>query len=139
MPKEVATLPRIDGTDELSQRALTLLEQGEPLAALETLGLTRDQAKKLGRLRGLLAAAASHLTAGALAKLQALGLKGLALAPVVQAEDWPGLEEILQAVDPATVKRGDLERAPVLLAEKRARVAEVEQQMRTRLEYLERQ
>jgi hypothetical protein len=61
------------------------------------------------------------------------------LAPLVQAEDWPGLEEILQSVDPATVKRDDLDRAPALLAEKRARVAEVEQQMKVRLDYLERQ
>lgn len=137
--KEVRSLPRIDGTDELSRRAMALLEQGHPLADLEALGLSKDQAKKLSRLRALLAAARPHLTASAVGKLQGLGLRAVALAPMVQAEDWPGLEEVLQSVDLATVKRADLEKAPALLAEKRARVAEVEQQMKHRLAYLERQ
>lgn len=132
-------MPRITGTDELSRTALTLLEQGQPLAAVEALGLTRDQAKKLSRFHALLAAARPHLTASAADKLRGLGLRAVALAPVVQAGDWSGLEEILQSVDLATVKRSDLEKAPALLAEKRARVAEVEQQMKSRLAFLERQ
>lgn len=126
-------MPRIDGTDELSRRALTLLEQGHPLSGLEALGLTKDQAKKLSRLRTLLAAAKPHLTASAMDKLQGLGLRAVSLAPLVQAEDWDGLEEFLQSVDLATVKRSDLEKAPALLAEKRTRVAEAEQQMKNRL------
>lgn len=132
-------MPRIDGTDPLSRSALTLLGQGKPLSALQALGLTRDQAKKLGRLRGLLVDAGENLPAGAAEKLRALGLRAVALAPLIQAMDWPGLEEILQSVDPDTVKREDLERAPALLAEKRARVTEIEQQMQARLAYLEQQ
>lgn len=40
--KEVRSLPRIDGTDELSRRALALLEHSRPLSNLEALGLAKD-------------------------------------------------------------------------------------------------
>lgn len=125
-------LPRIDGTDE----ALALLEQGQPLAAAEALGLTKDQAKKLSRLRAILAAAEPNLAAGAQEKLQDLGLKAVALAPLVQAADWPGLIEILQTIDPGAIKREELQHARTVLAAKRVRVAEVEGHLRPKVEHL---
>lgn len=130
-------MPRIDGTDALSRDALALLEQGQPLVALEGLGLTKDQAKKLGRLRVLLAAAAPHLPTGALEKLGALGLKAVALAPLVQAADWSGLVEILQTIDPSAIKREELQYSQEVLAAKRARVAEVEGHLRPKIKRLE--
>jgi len=133
-------MPRVDGTDTLSRKALALLDEGCPLTDLgERLGLTPDQAKKLSRMRALHGAAAPHLTPSALAKLRALGLKALALSDLAREEDWPGLEEILQSVDPASVKRSELEKAPALLNEKRSRVSEAEAQTKARLSLLAQQ
>lgn len=132
-------MPRVDGTDPLSLQAVADLDRGAQLTAVEALGLTRDQAKKISQMRGLWGAVAQHLAPTLMERLRSLGFRGLALAPLARTGDWAGLAEILEFIDVQSIKREDLLRAPSLLAEKRARVAEVEQQMKARLSQLERQ
>ena len=126
----------ITGTDPKSVQAMEILDQGGNLQSLMDLGLSRDQAKKLSRLYNMRRASRDHLSDRLYQKFCGLGMKALVLHPLVREEDWSGLSEILESIDPS-IKRSDLAKMPSALEEKRNRIKEMEKEVGRRLSYLE--
>lgn len=125
----------ITGTDPKSSKAMKILDQGGSIAMLVDIGLTRDQAKKLSRLYNMRSQSKIHLPNQLYQKLYQLGLKALVLHPLVKDEDWSGLIEIMETIEP-NIKRSDLAKFPAALAEKRERIKQMEAEVDFQLQGL---
>lgn len=126
----------ITGIDPKSNKALEILDQGKSVATLmDKLGLTRDQAKKLSRLHRMRRQAISHLPDQLYQKLEQLGLKALVLHPLIKDEDWSGLTEILETIEP-NIRRSDLAKLPAALVKKQERIKQMEAEIELHLQGL---
>lgn len=127
----------ITGKDSISLQVLDALSKGAKVKELPSIfGISIDQAKRLSRYLNLFNQAEKHLNKDLIEKIHQLGLKSLYLSPLLKEKDWEGLAEVLTAVNEHT-KRNDIPLLIQALYEKRTRLKESEQAVKTQIQILE--
>lgn len=126
----------INGTDKTSLLVLGAMKKGTILKDItQQFNISYDQAKRLSRFSSILSSAADNLSIEAFERLKLIGLKSLILHPLIKANDWDGLHDILYSIHP-DITRDDLKLHILALEEKRSRVTQFQEKVDKQLREL---